>query len=445
MADPNDQRLHALSALVHLQAEARKAETQAELSFIFVNDIRTVLASDQVWFWLFDEFGRPRIKRAANVSDIDPDALPVRWTQELIEWCVQQEWHAKVVDLDASQVPEKFAADWAEHLSPQVLYIPMVRGRGGFIGGLLLASRKPWLDGHKALAELVADAFSHAWLALAQPDHKKLVVEHLKRYWRRYVVAAVVLLLFPVRQYVLAPAEVIPVDPVVVSAPLSGAIKDVAVRPNQLVQPGETLFVMEDTELSNRLNVAQRAYEVAEAEYLKNAQASFGCDECLARAAELRAVLEREKAQVDWASDLLARSRVVASSAGVAVFSDENDWIGRPVNVGQRVMTLANPEQTRLRLLLPVDDAIAIEQGAAVVFYPNAAPLSSFDAEITQTSYEAQPVGDQLLAYPLIADFDQGNARLGMRGTAKIYGDRAPIIYLIVRKPLAWARQMLGW
>ena len=51
MTEPVDGRLQALSALVHLQGQARKAETPLELSYVMVNDIRSVLASDQAFFW----------------------------------------------------------------------------------------------------------------------------------------------------------------------------------------------------------------------------------------------------------------------------------------------------------------------------------------------------------------------------------------------------------
>ena len=34
--------------------------------------------------------------------------------------------------------------------------------------------------------------------------------------------------------------------------------------------------------------------------------------------------------------------------------------------------------------------------------------------------------------------------RIGARGVAKIYGEKAPIAYFLVRRPLTLARQMTG-
>lgn len=442
MSDRNDARLQAISSLLQVEQEARKAETHAELSFVIVNDTRRVLVCDQAWFWLFDDLGQPRVERASNVSEIDANSIQVTWINQLLGWCLEQSWHTEVKVLSSADVPAPLAEAWSEHLAPHVLYVPFA-GRG-FPGGLLLASKTPWVEGHRALAEILASTFGHAWHALRTPERKRMLVAHLRKFWRRYLAALVILVLYPARQYVLAPAEVVPSAPVVVTAPLTGVIDSIDVMPNASVTPGVLLFRLEDTELENRLIISQRALEVVRAEYLKNAQASFECEECRARAAELKAIVEREQAQVELARAQFDRSQVHAPASGVVVFSDPSDWTGRPVRVGEKVMTIADPAATSLRIELAADDAIAIEQGADVVFYPNISPLLSYDATISRTSYEAIVTADQTLAYPLTAQFSSDQARLGMRGTAKIYGGRAPLLYLALRKPLAWLRRSMG-
>jgi biotin carboxyl carrier protein len=294
------------------------------------------------------------------------------------------------------------------------------------------------------LAGLLADAYGHAWQALEAPVRRRQVVQHLKRYWRRYAAAFVVLCLLPIRQYVLTAAEVVPADPSIVAAPLPGVIRDIAVVPNQPVKAGDVLFTFEDTELSNRLAVAQRAFEVAQAEYLKNAQESFGCESCRGRVAQSLAVMEREKAQVDWATAQLAQGQVRAPRDGTVVFGDVTEWQGRPVRVGERIMVIADQRKTRLRIVVPMGDVMATDAGGEVVFYPNVSPLSSLDAVVSRTSYEPSMQPDRTMAYVLHAAFEGEEGRLGWRGTAKIYGNRAPLIYQILRKPLARLRQMVG-
>lgn len=51
-----------------------------------------------------------------------------------------------------------------------------------------------------------------------------------------------------------------------------------------------------------------------------------------------------------------------------------------------------------------------------------------------------------VLGYRLKAALAAGTAppRIGLRGTAKIYGDRVALIYYLLRRPLAAARQFFG-
>lgn len=444
MSDVLDPRLQALSVLLQVEKEARRAETQQNLSYVFVNDTRGVLPSQQVVFWAHNDLGRPRVVRASHVSEIDPNAPMVRWLDDLASWCASQEWRADVHLFTRADVPGQISIDWGETTPAYVLHMPLSGPRTGMFGGLLLMSDKPWVEGHLALAGLLADTYGHAWQALAVPERRKAVLHHVKRYWRRYAAAFVVLCLLPVRQYALTEAEVVPADPDIVAAPLPGVIRDITVAPNQAVKIGDLLFTFEDTELTNRLVVAQRAFDVAQAEYLKNTQESFGCESCRGRVAQSLAVMEREKAQVDWATAQLAQGQVRATRDGIVVFTDASEWQGRPVRVGERIMLIADQSRVRLRIVVPIRDAIATAAGTSVVFYPNVSPLSSVDAVVARSAYEPSIQPDRTMAYVLHAQFKEGGARLGWRGTAKIYGSRAPLIYQVLRKPLARLRQMVG-
>ena len=75
-----------------------------------------------------------------------------------------------------------------------------------------------------------------------------------------------VLFLLPVRQSVLAPAEVVPLEGQVVAAPLDGVIARFVVQPNQPVRSGDVLLRFEDTSLRAQADVAERSLQVAEAE-----------------------------------------------------------------------------------------------------------------------------------------------------------------------------------
>ena len=75
------------------------------------------------------------------------------------------------------------------------------------------------------------------------------------------------------------------------------------------------------------------------------------------------------------------------------------------------------------------EDAIDVRAGAEVQFYQNISPLDTITARVTQTGYETENTVDAGLAYVLKAQFDPGTEppRLGLRGTARIYGEKVPL------------------
>ena len=71
---------------------------------------------------------------------------------------------------------------------------------------------------------------------------------------------------WPVVLSALAPAEVVPRDPQVISAPIDGVVREVLVLPNEPVTAGTPLLQLEDAELQSSVEVAERALLVARAE-----------------------------------------------------------------------------------------------------------------------------------------------------------------------------------
>lgn len=142
----------------------------------------------------------------------------------------------------------------------------------------------------------------------------------------------------------------------------------------------------------------------------------------------------------------LARIDVLAARAGVAIFGDVNDWIGKPVVTGERIMQLANPAHLGLLVYLLVADAIALEEGAPVKLYLTTQPLSSLEGEIFQTSYQATFSDEGIASYRLQGRFTSppGDVRIGLRGTAKVSGGWVVLGYYLIRRPLAALRESLG-
>ncbi len=232
------------------------------------------------------------------------------------------------------------------------------------------------------------------------------------------------------------------------TAPLDGVITRIEAAPHEPVQGDQVLFRLDSTLIGNRREVAAKAVAVAEAELLSARQLSFSDSSLKSRIPFLHARVAERKAELAHADELLTRTVVRARHDGIAVFGDPNDWNGRPVQVGERVMLIADPARAELEIRVPMDDAIVFEEGAPVSLFLNAKPLTPVEAVVMRASYDATETLEGTLAYRLRARFADEHSpppRIGLKGTARISGRRTSLFYYLFRRPLTALRQSIGY
>jgi hypothetical protein len=442
-------QLFGLSTLVQLGKRARHAATAQELAFVMVNETNALVPYRQAVLWRREGKGRGGVVAISGSAVVERNAPITLWLNRAL---------AKL-DPGAAEAPRTvgptdlsgaLGEEWAEWLPAHALWVPLAVDSTHVLGGLLLAREQPWSDGERHITGELADSFAHAWAGFLGGRRRSL----LGRIWsgRRFLklavaAAAIGAMFLPITLSALAPTEVVPFKPTIVRAPLEGVVDHFTVEPNAPVKQGQTLLELDPRAIQNKLDVASKALAVAEAEYRQAAQEALFDDKSRAKLSVLKARADQRRTDVSYAQSLLDRIHVTASRDGLALFDDPNDWIGRPVTIGERLLEIADPTRGELEIWLPIADAITLKPGADVEFFLNIAPGSPLHARLRQTSYEASLSPANLLGYRLKATFDSDDhmPRIGLRGTAKIYGEKVTLFYYLARRPLAAARQFLGW
>ncbi|MBI9077933.1 MAG: HlyD family efflux transporter periplasmic adaptor subunit [Desulfatibacillum sp.] len=445
----SERHLFVLSSLVQLEQRARQAGTEAELGFVMVNETLRLAAYRQALFFAATGPGL-RLRAASGVDAVDPQAPYVTFLTHLLK---------RLSILKGEPVPRSVSTDQLtpeerdrcrQHGIGTLLWCPLNDPGRSSLGGLLFVRADGWTDGEIEVLARLADAYGHAWWALGRGGSLK---RRLARWrWPKAVTGAMMIALIgaiallPVRLSVLAPVEIVPKDPVVVSPPRDGVIRRFAVQPNEMVKQGALLFSLEDTPLRNAHAVAQKALAVVQADLLRVSQKAFGDADSRSKMALLEAQIEQKRAEIRYLAEMLTQSRIKADRKGLAVFDDVNDWLGRPVQVGEKILTLANPDRVEADIRLAVEDAINLNPGAEVRVFLNIHPDRPLTAALRSAGFEARPTTDGILAFRLRADLDQTAPlpRIGLRGTAKIYGETVTLGYYVLRRPLAACRRWLG-
>lgn len=439
--------LHSIGTLLQIEQEVRQAASASAVEFIAVNDTWRIVPYRQAALWRSDPTGAAALRLVSGLADVATDSPYRQWINQALRQLTPTLAAGKAELVKRDALPEALRAGWDEWMAGCALLIALPTPTGAAVGGLWLSLEEPPDDAARALAERLAGAYGQAlWAWRAPPSAWRAALAACRRRPGRLWLAILLAALLPMRLTVLAPAEIVGQNAKLIAAPQDGVVARFFVEPNQMVTAGAPLFALEDTDARNRNEVAGKARAVAAADYLRATQKSFNDGASKAELASLNARLEEKAAEAQYVKDMLERVQVRAPAAGIAVFSDQNDWLGRPVQTGERILLLADPARVQIAIRLPVDDALSLEPGAAVKLYLNVAPLGAVGGVLTQSSYEPTLGSEGVVAYNLKADLAAGEPvpRIGLKGTAKLYGGWAPLIYHVLRKPLAVVRRTLG-
>lgn len=433
--------------LLSLSQRALRAEDLAELGFVIANETWHLLHYAQAVVFFPDTFGRcvpSSVSGLVSCADETPYMLWLRRVGTALSGAFEGRAPVRVA---ATMVDAELREGWEEWWPAAALFVPLAARDGrrlGFV--LLLREEEAWSDEALGLAAMLAETWSHcAGAFLARRRSLADRWQRIARHPRRWLLALALVLILPIRISALAPAEVIALQTEAISAPMDGVVSRFALAPNSPVKAGELLFTLDDTTLRNRKLVAEKALAVARANALAAQQKAFDSDKSRAELPSLIAQIKEREAELAYVEDALARVEVRAPQDGIFVYTDSNDWVGKPVVTGERIAQIAQPEALGLLMWLPVGDAINLELGADMRMYLQVAPLSALSAKLVQTSYQAVQSPDGVMAYRIRGRLeDSGDARIGLRGTAKVYGGWRPLVYWILRRPLGTLRQKLG-
>lgn len=444
MSDGND----IAAGLLQFEAQLQACRSAGEVAFAAANESYGLLKFEQAVVWKHDLLSYPIVTAASGLADVSLDSPYVQWLGRVIRAFPAGGGKVRAVSL--SDLPEALVAEGHEWCSEHLLVCALKGPDDLDRGGMLFSRSEPFTDTEISVAEWIARSTGYSlW---AWRGRRKQLLNWFGRrttlVFGTAIAAIIALMVFvPVQLNALASAEITPINPIPITAPMDGVIKEILVKPNQIVKSEETLFVLDDTSLRNRLSVAQKSLEINRADAQRAINKAFTDDSARAELQVLNSRVREKRAEVEYLTELLDRLSVDAPQGGVAIFGSADDWVGKPVQTGERIMTVADPSLIKVTIFVAPADVVDLEPGAQVTLFLNTDPLNPLAARVTRSSYEPQQQKDGTLAYVVQADLLEGHGfpRIGMRGTAKIFAEPVSLGYYLFRKPLAYLRQTIGF
>jgi multidrug resistance efflux pump len=437
-----NQQLLRVGELLQLCARAREA-TREELPFVIVNETIQMVPYDQAVLW---DVRSGRIAALSGAERVEPTAPYVLALSRLYRLVAAAGKRDTAHSPDAETLA-RARFDREAPLAPYPLWWPL-RLQGQTVAVLMLARRDPWTEADTPLLEALGGAYAEGW-ELGRARRAPFRRSGIRLVRRLGIVAVVATLIgisfFPIRSSAIAPAEVVAHSPAFVRAPFAGVVDRIEIAPNAPVRVGQVLVRLERRELDAAMAMATKAFDVATAQYRQATQEAITDPRAREQLAALRGRLDEARADYEYRRTLLQRADIPSPADGIAVFNDAAEWIGRPVETGERIMQVSPPASSRIEVELPAADVAAFADGSEVLFFNNIAPDKPVAGHVVFMSYATSLSPTGVLIYTVRADLESGNElRLGLKGTAKIFGPPRPLILQVFRRPIAFIRELLA-
>lgn len=338
----------------------------------------------------------------------------------------------------------EISLDWVKQGIEFVMVVPIRRfANKDVLGTLLFASSSGFSKDSIVLANHCAETLAlvlGSFMGIKRFPWKK---------WAKYsVVASIigVVLTIEVPVSTLGNAQVVAKDPIIITAPMNGVVKNVNVKSNDIVQKGDLLVSFDDTEVRGKQRVAAQTINISASEMVKQERASFFEPSIKNKLEESRAERAVRSMEYRAITSQLGKLSVAAPSSGTIVLDDPIALIGKPVKAGEKLLSIVDPTNIHIEFYVPAHDSNMFSVGDTANVYLDNNPMQHLRGIVSDIAYEPVIASSNILSYKahIKLDTNQSVPGIGMCGKLKIKGENVSLFWYLFRKPLAYARWYLG-
>ncbi len=439
-----------LIAINRIAIKAFQAKSEEALRFVIVNDTFHVMRYDRALLW--DISGRrPKLLNISGHASVKEDTdLHETWAA-LVK---QIQEPAKTQQLQAGNFTRQQKL-WETYIAKNqsaVLWLPiLVQGKARYALWVERWNSPKEYEIEPEVLELYQSFLEPVYSSSWEKFHQKFSLRRFRpsRLLFYSSLLALLFLLFAVRLplRIVAPCEVVPRDPILLTAPLEGIIAEINVKPGQTVKKGDLLYTYDKRLPLQELKVAQKEVQIQQAEVNRASTLGLSDQRSLNELATLNLKLEKEKVNLELAEYHASLLEGLSPIDGIVMLDTPPDeWRGKPVKIGEKIMKVSTPSDTKVRIWLAESDNIALDLKTPIKVFLNIHPEISDLAKITYIANESTLDEHQVPSFIAEADWvkQPADVKLGLKGTAIVYGENVSLFYFVIRRPLASLRHLMG-
>lgn len=442
-ADAPVNAVHLLAAINRLTLKVMSVNNMDALIFTMLNDTIQILPYSQAVLWKINKNKIDLVGVSGQVG-VNPKAIiSKKWGKVIEEMPDKGVAHVipkAIIEKERPEIPYLKGIE-----SASILWLPIFV-KGELKAGLWLErwTGKQWMDDEIELLKFLMKSYGAAWDKFSYNfDVKKILTKPA-------VLGALAVLFFslfirvPLR--VVAPCEVVPNDPYIITAPLLGVIKEIAVNGGQQVKKGDLLFQYDKKVPLQDLQIAEKNVTIAEAELSTAMSQAFKDKKALSETATLENKLRKEMIALELAKYNASFLDFRSPVEGIVLIDNPDEWRGNPVKIGEKIMTIAKTDQVKVKIWVPEADNIALDKNQPIKVFLNVDPNKSYLARLLRISTSTTMSEKQVSSFIAEAEFKEFDPeiKLGLKGSAILYGENVSLFYWIIRKPWSATRNYLG-
>ena len=444
-----------ISKLLQLEHNCRNCESIKELYYQIVNETRNLVNYSQGVLLTIDFSGKYKVVGISDIPVVDSTSPYVQWIENIIIDLNNNEKSKDIFVVDTKTDLKQIDFKSMHEFSPSnILFIPLksIKENREINYILLLFKEEKWLEKDILILKHLSSSLAYFLFAMRSTGISQILrkISLKNKYLKISIFLLIILMFLPVKLSVLAPLEVEAKNPYVVTSPLNAVIEEVKVFPNDKIEKEQLLVKFDDVDFNNNYLVAKRTLDVANAQLHTVKQSSFFDATQKSQISQLESQVKLKEAELNFAQEQLGKTKIYAKEDGIAIINNPNDWKGKPVTTGERVFLIAKPQSIELKIMLPVSEAIFLEENALIKAFFDNDPTNSWSGKVKYISYKPELTEQNVLSYKITADFDDIKENgyipsIGLRGTAKIYSKKVTLFFYLFRKPITAVRQWIGW